>query len=134
MERAKRRTAQFTAENIVGILRAITRSDGSYADICQKAKEHGVSLHPYTVSYWVNRGRADIRNGYRTTGHAGFAAEYDRRVGETRGTETDRTREVNRALAELDSQCACGNERAKKPDGSFDEACPACLEQDRRGR
>lgn len=57
-------TAQFIAENIIGILRAIPHRDGSYADVCQKAEEQGVSMSPYTISYWVNSGQGDTRKGY----------------------------------------------------------------------
>ena len=89
-------TAQFTADNIVGILRAIPHSDGSYADVCQKAEEQGVSLSPYTISYWVNSGRADTRKGYASTGCARFAGEYDRRIGQINDPDADQNREMDR--------------------------------------
>ena len=122
---------QFIAANIVGILQAIPASDGSYADVCQRAENQGVSLSPYTISRWVNNGRADLRRGYRATGYARFASEYDRRTGKISDAEADRTGEIGHTLAELDNRCACGNERAKRPDGTFDEAYPQCLEMDR---
>ena len=89
-------TAQFTAENIIGMLLAIPRSDGSYADVCHKAEEQGVRLSPYTISYWVNSGRADTRKGYPSTGYARFASEYDRRIGQINDPEADRNGEMDR--------------------------------------
>ena len=87
-------TAQFIAENIIGILRAIPHSDGSYADVCQKAEEQGVSMSPYTISYWVNSGRGDTRKGYPSTGYARFASEYDRRVVKFCGPKANRTEDL----------------------------------------
>ena len=72
---------QFTADNIVGILRAVPESDGSFKDVSEKAEAHGLSLSPFTIGCWVMRGREDLRRLKVTTAHARFAKEYDKRVG-----------------------------------------------------
>ena len=72
---------QFTADNIIGILRAVPESDGSLKDVSEKAEVHGVSLSPFTIGCWVMQGREDIRRHEVTTAHARFAREYDERVG-----------------------------------------------------
>ena len=73
-------TNQFTADNIVGVLRAVTESDGSFKDVSEKAEVHGVSLSPFTIGCWVMWGRADIRRHEVTTAHAQFARAYDARL------------------------------------------------------
>ena len=70
---------RFIAENIASAcLRAVPESDGSFKDVSEKAEAHGVSLSPFTIGYWVMRGREDIRRHEVTgTAHARFAREYD---------------------------------------------------------
>ena len=73
-------TSQFTADNIVGILRAVLESDGTFADVSQKAEVHGVSVSPFTIGCWVMRGREDIRRHETRSAHSRFAREYDARL------------------------------------------------------
>ena len=73
-------TSQFTADNIVGILRAVPESDGSFKDVSDKAEGHGVSVSPLTIGCWVLWGREAIRRLDVTKAHAQFAREYDARV------------------------------------------------------
>ena len=73
-------TSQFTADNIVGILRAVPESDGSFKDVSDKAEGHGVSLSPFTIGCWVTWGREDVRRHETRTAHAGFARAYDARL------------------------------------------------------
>ena len=74
-------SSQFTADNIVGIWKALPESDGSFKDVSEKAEAHGVSLSPFTIGCWVMRGREDIRRHETGTAHARFAREYDERIG-----------------------------------------------------
>jgi len=64
---------KFIAENIVGIPRAVPESDGTFANVSQKAEAHGVSLSPFTIGCWVMWGREDIRRHEVTTAQARFA-------------------------------------------------------------
>ena len=67
----------FTAENIAGVLRAVLESDRTFANVSEEAETHGVSLSPFTIAYWVMRGREDIRRHEVTTAYARFARECD---------------------------------------------------------
>ena len=66
-----------TAENIGGVLRALPESDGTFANVSEKAESHGVSLSPFTIGYWGMRGRKHVRRHEVTTAHLQFARQYD---------------------------------------------------------
>ena len=124
----------FTAENLTGILRAIPHSDGTYTDVCRRAEPRGVSLSRHTLSRWVNNGRADLRAKRTDTSYARFAQIYDERIQRFCNPAANRLKEWEQAMADLQAECDCGNERAQRPDGTLDEECHECLETGRRRR
>ena len=128
------RVGLFTAENITCVLRAIPGSNGTYAEIARNAQERGATVSPYTISSWVNRGRADLQTKKRNTAYERFAKRYDELLAEHCGPEANRQREFDGALEILDGTCECGNDKMVMPDGSRDNTCRECQEIDDQGR
>ena len=120
----------FTAENIVAVLRVLPETNGTYDQIIERTKEHGVDLPKHALSRWVASGRADIRAGKHQTAFARFAQRFDQIRKEHCGPETKRTRELDRALEVLDRTCECGNEKALEADGKLADQCLGCQDID----
>ena len=124
----------FTAENIVAILRAIPESDGSYRDVARKAEQYGGYFHYHTISNWVRHGRADVAAGKPSTACARFIKQYRDLVDEHCGPDTNRNRELDRALEILKRTCECGNDKMLLPDGKLGSTCQECQDLDARQR
>ena len=88
----------FTAQNIVAAIRAIPESDGTYRDVARKAEQYGGNFHYHTISNWASHGRADIEAGQPSTAYARFTKRYRDLVAEHCGPDTNRNRELDRAL------------------------------------
>ena len=75
MAKTEKGVGLFTADNIVAVLKAIPKSNGTYRDITRQAQQYGVNISPHTISGWVNRGKADIKARDDSTAFARFAKQ-----------------------------------------------------------
>ena len=124
----------FTAENIVAVLRAIPESDVSVRAVARKSEQYGSNVHYHTISNWASHGRADIEAGQPSTAYARFTKRYQELVAEHCGPDTNRNRELDRALEILKRTCECGNDKVLMPDGRLSSTCQECQELDTRQR
>ena len=67
----------FTAENIVGALRALPETDGTYAEVVEHAREYGVTISKTVLAKWVAEGHRDLQAGRRQSAFGRFATMYD---------------------------------------------------------
>ncbi len=67
----------FTAENLVAILRALPKTDGTYRAVVAKAREHGGDVPEAELARWIAEGTADIRAGNDETAYARFTRKFD---------------------------------------------------------
>ena len=116
----------FTAENIVGILRAIPESDGSYREVARKAEQYGSTVHYHTISNWVRHGRADVEAGQASTAYARFTKRYQDLIAEHCQPDNNRNRALDQALEILERTCECGNDKILLPSGSLGDTCQDC--------
>ena len=65
--------AYFTAENIVGVLRALPQTDGTYAEVVEQATEYGATISKAVLGKWMANGHRDSERGNRQTAYARFA-------------------------------------------------------------
>ena len=119
----------FTAENIVAVLRAIQDSDGTYAGVVENARRQGAIVGQDTVAKWVTQGHRDIE-ARKDTSFTRFTKQHDNRLNEHCGPETNRCRQLDRALTIMNRTCECGNEKPLAPNGDVDDQCRRCQELD----
>ena len=131
---SRKPTGAFTAATITALLRAIPQTNGTYAEIARQAQRHGVTISRYTISSWVNKGRRDVKAHRPDTSYAVFAKEFDALKDRHCSAEQNRRREIERALAELEQTCECGQKKALLSGGRRAEACPRCMEIDGRSQ
>ena len=124
---------QFTANNIVAVLGAIPTSNGTYKSIVEIAEHEGADLSPSTVAKWVTKGRKD-RAGRGNTALAQFAKEFDDRIRQHCNGDTNRQRELEKAMAILEQLCECGQKKGLTPEGQRAEQCQTCEELERTNR
>ena len=124
----------FTAENIVGVLRALPETDGTYAEVVEHAREYGVTISKTVLGKWVAEGHRDLRAGRRQRAFGRFATMYDQIKEEHCTAEANRTREFDRAMQILERTCDCGNDKMTLPDGSLADTCRECHEIEEQGR
>ena len=134
MSNTTRGVGLFTAENIVAVLRAIPESDGTYRDVARKAEQYGGNVQYHTISNWISHGRADVEAGQPSTAYARFTKRYRELIDEHCGPDTNRNRELDRALEILERTCECGNDKMLLPDGKLADRCWECQEIDGQGR
>ena len=134
MPNTTRGVGLFTAENIVAAIRAIPESDGTYRDVARKAEQYGGNFHYHTISNWASHGRADVAAGQPSTAYARFTKRYQELVAEHCGPDTNRNRELDRALEILKRTCECGNDKVLMPDGRLSSTCQECQDLDTRQR
>ena len=134
MPNTTRGVGLFTAENIVAVLRAIPESDGTYRDVASKAEQYGGNVHDHTISNWLSHGRPDIAAGQPSTAYARFTKRYQDLVAEHCGPDTNRNRELDRALEILKRTCECGNDKMLLSDGKLSSTCQECQDLDTRQR
>ena len=129
---------KFTTDNICVVLEAVKQSNGTYRDVAEQATELGVSLSPHTIAMWVSNGRADIRRQRRDSAYGQFAQEFDERRKAHCDPESNRRKELQRALMRIASTCECGREKAIRSDGTLSETCAECeridSQRDNRGK
>ena len=107
------------------------------ADVTRVAADHGSDFRPHTIAIWVQAGNADIRDGNNNTAYARFANIYADLREEHCSAETNRSRELDRALETIARTCECGNEKMLFADGTLADQCQVCHALDatpRRGR
>ena len=124
----------FTAENIVGVLRALPETDGTYAEVVEQASEYGVTISKTVLGKWVAQGHRDLQAGKRQRAFARFAAMYDEIKEEHCTAEANRSREFDRAMQILERTCECGNDKMTMPDGTLGDTCLGCHDIEEQGR
>ena len=130
MPNTTRGVGLFTAENIVAVMRAIPESDGTYRDVARKAEQYGGNIHYHTISNWISHGRADIEAGQPSIAYARFTKRYQGLITEHCGPDTNRNRELDRALEILERTYECGTDKMLMPDGKLADQCRQCQELD----
>ena len=66
MTTPNRGVGKFTTQNLVAVLQAIPKSNGTY----------GGDVHPHTIAGWIQAGNANIRDSNNATAYARFAKIY----------------------------------------------------------
>ena len=126
-----RGVGKFTTQNIVAVLPAVPESNGTYADVGRVAAEkYGGDVVDHTISNWVATARRDVAAGRRETAYARFAERYRELRDEYSSPERQRTRELDAALAFLDSCCDCGEPKMTHENGYRGETCLVCYRID----
>ena len=68
----------FTAENLVAILRAVPKTDGTYRAVVAKAARAWRRWCPKrNCTRWIAEGNADIRAGNDETAYARFTRKFE---------------------------------------------------------
>ena len=124
----------FTAENIVAVLRAVPETDGTYAEVVERAREYGVTISKSVLGKWVATGHRDLQARRSQTAFGRFTAMYDEIKDENCNAEANRTREFDRALQILERTCDCGNDKMTMPDGTLGDTFRECHEIEGQGR
>ena len=130
MTTPNRGVSKFTMQNIVAVLRAVHESNGTYADVARVAEDYDGDVHPPTIRNWVQAGNDDMRHGNNATAYARFAKIYAALLKEHCNAETNRSRELDRALEVLARTCAFGKPKMLLKVGTLAERCQACQELD----
>lgn len=120
----------FTAENIAAVLSAISHSNGTYEDVAAHARSKGSALSPSTIAKWVSRGRNDAREQKRTAMER-FAKAYQEKLTEHCSPESNRNRQMDRALVILERICECGQPKELDANGQVTDQCRRCTDLDR---
>ena len=134
MPNTTRGVGLFTAENSVAVIRAIPESDGTYRDIARKAEQYRGTVHDHTISGWLSHGRADVEAGQPSTAYARFTKRYRELVDQHCRPDTNRNRQLDRALEIIERTCECGNDKMLMPDGKLGNTCQECQDLDARQR
>ena len=71
--------SDFRAANLVAILRAVSRTDGTCRAVASEAQAAGSTVLASTLAEWIQEGREDLVAGDTETAFARFAAAYDER-------------------------------------------------------
>ena len=125
---------KFTVQNLVAIIRAVPKSDGTYTDVSRITAERNGDVKPHTIANWVHAGNADIRDGKNATAYARFSKIYNDLVKQHCSAETNRTYELDQAMEILHRTCECGNEKMLLEDGKVADQCQICRELDEATR
>ena len=134
MTTPQRGIGKFTVQNLVAIIRAVPKSNGTYADVAKLTTERNGDVPAHTIANWVQAGNADIREGNNATAYARLAKIYTDLLEENCGAEANRTYELERALEILELTCECGNEKMVQEDGKVADQCQICRELDEATR
>ena len=124
----------FTAENIVAVLRALPETDGTYSQVIERTKAYDGNVPPHALGKWVTSGRRDLKADKHQTAFARFAQRYDQIMEKHCNADANRNRELDRAFEILERACDCGNEKAVTPDGKLADQCRECQDIDGTGR
>ena len=118
----------------MAVIRAIPESDGTYRDVARKAEQYGGYVQYHTIAGWLSHGRADVAAGQPSSAYARFTKMYQELVSQHCRPDTNRNRELDRALEILERTCEYGNDKMLLPDGKLTDQCQECQEIDGQGR